>query len=131
MLVLQGRADEALAVAARMPAGYGRDQRFALAHFARGDVAQGDKVLAGLRDLTTKPASDFDVAVSIAEVHAARKDAEGAFHWLDVGLRRAQAQHGAMAPWVYFDEIQVSPFLASLWSDPRWKQLQPPDGYDK
>jgi tetratricopeptide (TPR) repeat protein len=130
-LVLQRRPDEAIAVASRIPAGHVRDQRLALAHFARGDVVTGEQLLANLRELTAKQGFGFEVAVAIAEVFAARHDADGAFHWLEIARRRAQEQHGAVAQWVFYDEFLVSPFLKPLRSDPRWQALRPPDGYGK
>jgi Flp pilus assembly protein TadD len=126
VLVLQGRNDEALTVAARMPAGYQRDRCLALIHFARGDVNEGEMMLQSLRVRAEQPDSNFDISVAIAEVYASRQDSNRAFTWLDMARRRAESQHGEMAPWVLNDDLQVTPFLKPLHSDPRWQGLQPP-----
>ena len=124
VLILQGRADEALKVISRMPAGYRRDQRFALAYFARGDVAEGDAMLARLLALAEKPDSDPTVAVAIAEVYAARNDPESAFKWLDTARRRSESQPGGLLPgWAMHEHLQIAPFLKSLHADPRWGEL--------
>lgn len=125
VLVLQARHDEALTVAARMPVGDAREQRLALIHFARGDVGEGEILLAKLRDRAAT--ADFDVALSIAEVYAVRNDADNAFTWLDTARRRAQIQHGEMGPWVLYDRLQVSAYLNPLRTDPRWQGLRPPE----
>lgn len=123
VLILQGRADEALKVIARMPAGYRRDQRTALASFARGDVSEGNSLLARLLALAEKPGSDATVAVAIAEVYAARNDADRAFKWLDTAHRRSRSDPGLLPSWAMQETLQLAPFLKSLHADPRWRQL--------
>lgn len=123
LLILQGRADEALRVISRMPAGYDRDQRFALAYFARGDVSEGNAMLARLFALAEKPDFDPPVAVAIAEVYAARNDPDHAFEWLDTARRRSRSQPGVLPAWLLQDDLHFAPFLKSLHADPRWDQL--------
>ena len=124
VLFLQGRVDEALNVISRMPAGYRRDQRFALVHFARGEESQGNAMLSRLLALAQTPDSDPTVAVAIAEVYAARNDPDSAFKWLDTARRRSQSQpKSALPPWAMHEDLQSTPFLKSLYADPRWREL--------
>jgi TolB-like protein/DNA-binding winged helix-turn-helix (wHTH) protein len=124
VLILQGRTDEALKVIARIPAGDDRDQRLALAYFARGDVDEGDAMLARLLALAEKPDSDATLAVDIAEVYAARNDPDTAFKWLDTARRRSASQPGGPLPaWAIHEELQLAPFLKSLHADLRWSEL--------
>lgn len=123
VLILQGRADEALKVIARMSAGYRRDQRFALAYFARGDESEGNSMLARLLALAEEPDSDATVAVAIAEVYAARNDADRAFEWLDTTRRTSRSHPGLLPDWAVRETLQLAPFLKSLHTDPRWGQL--------
>jgi hypothetical protein len=53
-------------------------------------------------------------AYDIAQVHAYRRDAEGAFHWLD----RAHKQRDSLITSLKFDSV-----LRSLHGDPRYKAL--------
>ena len=101
VLFLQGRADEALNVISRMPEGYLRDERFALAHFARGDEREGDAMLARLLALAEKPDSDPEVALAVAEVYAAKNDPDRAFKWLDTARRRSKASLGSCQVWCW------------------------------
>jgi TolB-like protein/DNA-binding winged helix-turn-helix (wHTH) protein len=123
VLILQGRTDEALKVISRMPAGYVRDQRFALAYFARGSVNEGEAMLARLLALAAKPESDPAVAVAIAEVYASRNDPDRAFEWLDTAHSRSRGQLGALPDWLLQENLQVAPHLKSLHADPRWRAL--------
>lgn len=125
VLVLQGRYDEALAVTSRVPAGPAKDKRLAMVHFARGNVAEGEALLATLRDHAAKPDFDCELAIDIAEIYAARNDPDSAFTWLDTGRRRAESQYGAAAPWGFYDNLLISPFLRPLRADPRWQALRP------
>jgi TolB-like protein/DNA-binding winged helix-turn-helix (wHTH) protein/thioredoxin-like negative regulator of GroEL len=129
VLILQGRMDEAITVASRMPTGYVRDQRIALARFLQGDVRGGEAMLATVHE-HAKSESDFKVAMAIAEIHAMRGDVDGAFTWLDDARRRAERQHGVTAPWIFLDDLLLSPYLRSLQKDARWQAYQLPKGYD-
>jgi TolB-like protein/DNA-binding winged helix-turn-helix (wHTH) protein len=123
VLILQGRTDEALKVIPRMPDGYRRDQRYALAYFARGAVSDGDAMLARLLALAEKPGSDPAVAVAIAEVYAARNNPDRAFQWIDNARPRSRGQPGGLPGWLLLETLYVSPYFKSLHADPRWGEL--------
>lgn len=122
VLILQGRSDEALEVISRMPAGYPRDQRFALTYFARGSVSEGDAMLARLLALAEKSNSDPEVAVAVAEVYAIRNDADRAFEWLDKARSRS-GQSRYLPSWLLQENLQLRPHLKPLHADPRWGKL--------
>jgi TolB-like protein/DNA-binding winged helix-turn-helix (wHTH) protein len=123
VLILQGRTDEALEVISRMPDGYMRDERRALAHFTRGDVREGDAILAQLRAQAEKPDSDPRVVVAIAEIYAARNDRDRAFEWLDRARPRSARQLEILPAWALRENLQVTPYLKSLHVDRRWVEL--------
>ena len=127
VLILQGRVDEAFKVISRMPDDYRRDQRVALAHFARGDVDEGNAMLERLLARAERPEPDATTAVSlsvaIAEVYATRKDSDRAFAWLDKAHQMMRARPDGLKPWVMRDNLQMTPHLKSLHADPRWKAL--------
>jgi TolB-like protein/DNA-binding winged helix-turn-helix (wHTH) protein/tetratricopeptide (TPR) repeat protein len=127
VLILQGRADEAFKVISRMPDNYRRDERVALAHFARGDVDEGNAMLERLLARAERPEPDATSAVSlsvvIAEVYATRKDPDRAFEWLDKAHQLMQARPEGLKPWVMRENLQMTPHLKSLHADPRWKAL--------
>jgi serine/threonine protein kinase len=102
----QGRGDDALAEAMREPETGYRLWAVAIVEGALNHAAESD---AALRRLIDDHASHW--ALQIAEVHASRGEADGAFEWLnrahadrDVGLAHAQS----------------SPRLSALRDDPRW-----------
>jgi TolB-like protein/tetratricopeptide (TPR) repeat protein len=124
VLILQGRIDEALNVIPRIPAGYSQDKRFALVHFARGEESQGNAMLSRLLALAQEPDSDPTVAVAVAEVYAARNDADSAFEWLDTAHRRSKSQPKSRLPyWALYEDLHYAPYLKSLHADPRWREL--------
>ncbi len=124
VLILQGRMDEALSATRRIPSGYLQDKRFALVHFARGEESQGDATLSRLLALAQDPDSDPTVAVTVAEVYAARNDPDSAFKWLDTAHRRSQSQPKSLLPiWTMAEHLQFTPFLKPLHADPRWREL--------
>ena len=124
VLILQGRVDEALNVIPRIPAGYLQDKRFAVVHFARGEESQGNAMLSRLLALAQDPDSDPTVAVAIAEVYAARNDADSAFKWLDTARRRSKSQPKSRLPyWAMHEDLLYSPYLKPLHADPRWREL--------
>ncbi len=126
ILVLQGRPEEALAVLSRMPDSALRDSRFAMAHFALGELRDAEARLARLIEAATRQTSDFGLAITVAEVFAARKDVNAAFEWLDAARRRALAQPGGkMAHWVVYERLHLAPHLRPLRADPRWGRLRP------
>jgi adenylate cyclase len=123
VLILQRRTDEALEVIQQFPVGYGRDRFLALVHFVRGDVAEGDAMLARLLAAGEAPGGNFEAAMDVAEVYAVKNLPDEAFKWLDVARRRVQgkdqARQGKELKW----ELQSAPFLKPLHADPRWKEL--------
>jgi tetratricopeptide (TPR) repeat protein len=127
VLILQGRADEALKVISRMPEGYRRDERLALAHFARGDVDESNAMLARLLTRAEKPEPDVTSAasllVAIAEVYATRNEPDRAFAWLDKAHRLMRALPYDLKPWVLRENLLLAPHLKALHADPRWGQL--------
>ena len=123
VLILQRRTDEALKAIHQLPAGRRRDVRLALAYFVRGDVVEGDAMLAGLLAQGKAPGADWEVALDIAGVYAVKNDPDQAFEWLDCARRRLYSEHvptpGKELKWT----LQTSPFLKTLHADPRWKEL--------
>jgi hypothetical protein len=107
----------------QLPAGRIRDLFFALAHFVRGDVVEGDAMLARLLAPGRAPGLDSEAAVSIAEVYAVKNDPDQAFKWLDFarrGLGRAGVPiSGKELSWM----LHTAPFLQALHADSRWKEL--------
>jgi serine/threonine-protein kinase len=122
VLILQRRIDEAFKVIHQLPAGHHRDTCLALAYFVRGDVVEGDAMLARLLTLGEAPGADSDVALGIADVFAAKSDPDRAFKWLDLAHRRL---HGGVPmiekEWKW--SLQTAPFLKVLHADPRWNEL--------
>ena len=105
-LLAQGRSEEALAEAQREPEELIRLYALGIAHAVAGQWAEAD---AALRELVGKYADQ--AATQIAEVHAARRDADAAFEWLE----RAFAQRdGGLT------EIKAGPHFRPIHGDPRW-----------
>jgi TolB-like protein/Tfp pilus assembly protein PilF len=106
VLLAQGRGDEALTEAKRESEEPYRLWALAIAHHVLGHGAESDEAL---RELIEKDAEGG--AYQIAEVHAARGEADPAFEWLE----RAYAQRDTGLV-----EVKASPRLRSLHGDPRW-----------
>ena len=123
VLILQGRADDAPDVIARMPDGYLRDSRMALVQYARGNVHEGDEILSHLQALAVKPGADNAIALSVAEIHARRGDADRAYEWLERAGARAPSPADPYPRWDMREMIQTMPFLKPLHADPRWDEL--------
>ena len=123
VLLLQRRTDEALKVIRQLPAGHGRDAFLALAHFVRGDVVEGDAMLARLLAPGEAPGLDSGAAVEIAEVYVAKNDSDQAFKWLDFARRRAGRAGGPVSGKELRWNLHTAPFLKALHADPRWKEL--------
>jgi TolB-like protein/Tfp pilus assembly protein PilF len=105
-VLAQGRGEEALAEALREPDEARRLWALAIIHHAAGRRAESD---AALQELIAK--YEIDSAYQVAEVYAARGEADLAFEWLE----RAYAQRdGGLA------EMKTDPRLRSLHVDPRW-----------
>lgn len=108
-LLAQGRLPEALDEAAREPDPIYRPWALALVRHAAGDRAGADAALAELTGTHAGAA-----AFQIAEVHAARGDADAAFAWLDRAF--AQRDGGLLG-------MGSEPVLRPLHADPRWDAL--------
>jgi tetratricopeptide (TPR) repeat protein len=115
-LVMQRRFDDALALVSTWPQGAGRQEIEALAYRGLNRNAEAnlalDNMIEGFRD------SD---PLRIVEVYAYRGDTDRAFEWLARGTDwissgRLPGPFGGMMPWA----LRLSPFVASLRSDPRW-----------
>jgi tetratricopeptide (TPR) repeat protein len=107
-LLLQGRADEALAEYEKEADPSARLAGRAMALHVRGHRAASE---AALRQLV---AEYGDQAKLIAEVHACRGEADQAFVWLG----RAYDRHDSDLAY-----LKPAPFLATLHGDPRWAEL--------
>jgi TolB-like protein/DNA-binding winged helix-turn-helix (wHTH) protein len=123
VLILQKRSDEALQVISRMPEGYRRDERSAMAHYARGDVRAGDAMLARLRSLAARPDADPGVVISIAEIYALRSDPDRAFEWLEKARKNTRLKAELLPSWMLHENLQATPYFKSLHADPRWNAL--------
>ncbi|HEU4333957.1 MAG TPA: protein kinase [Candidatus Eisenbacteria bacterium] len=109
VLAEQGREEEALAEAGREPEEAYRLRALAIIHHARGRTAEADRAL---EELIGKYAGDS--AYQIAEVCAARGEADRAFEWLE----RAYAQRDGGVT-----ELKPNRLFQALHRDPRWAAL--------
>jgi tetratricopeptide (TPR) repeat protein len=106
-LLALGRVDDALAESLREPQEWGRLYSQAIIHHAAGRRVESDEAL---RALAGKYANN--AAYQVAEVHAARGEADPAFEWLE----RAYAQRDGGVAWT-----KIDPLLRPLHPDPRWE----------
>ncbi|HET7903784.1 MAG TPA: protein kinase [Candidatus Eisenbacteria bacterium] len=117
VLLAQGRKDEARAEAKREPDEGYRLWVVGIAESAAGRDAESS---AALRELIEKYADDS--AYQIAEVCAARGEADAAFGWLDRAV--AQRDGGLIT------ELRTSPFFRAFHADPRWRALMKNLGFE-
>ena len=122
VLVLQRRYDEVHAACFRLPEGEARDHGLALLFDAPGRRTEADAALARLVE---GRGSDLGRNIRLAEVYAYRRMTEEAVSTLqdyrnaiDPGAETSYSQIYRMQ-----HEMDVSPFLAPLHTDPRWKEL--------
>ena len=108
LLVMEGRFDEALQLAATMPEGAERRLAEAIAHHRIGNRVEAE---AALRALIEMQAPEVP-ALQIAEVLAIRGEPDQALAW----LRKVPPGHSRDPT------IEFSPFLRTLHSDPRWEE---------
>jgi TolB-like protein/DNA-binding winged helix-turn-helix (wHTH) protein/tetratricopeptide (TPR) repeat protein len=123
ILILQGRFDEALAVAAELPEGPLRDQCLALVHQANGQQGAADAALARLIAVGEQPGTDAEFKINIAEVYAYRGNRDEAFKWLTRMNQQTRVENALVPGWWSRQELSVSPFLKPLESDARWQPL--------
>jgi TolB-like protein/tetratricopeptide (TPR) repeat protein len=105
--LLQGRAEEGLALAEGESHGVFRNVAFAMIHHALGHPTESDKTLQTLID-----EFGWTAAYQIAEVYAYRNEVDKAFEWLE----RAYTQRD---PGAAYSEGDV--LLRPLHGDPRWQ----------
>ena len=106
-LLIQGRVNEALALAMAESHDVFRNVALAMIHHASGNAAESDVALKTLVDQF-----GWTAAYQVAEVYAWRNEIEMAFEWLE----RAYAQRDPGI--VYTKEDR---FLRPLRKDPRWQ----------
>ena len=106
VFVVQGDPEAAMAEAQRETDVQFRWQALAVAHFALGQKAESNAILADAikRYRTTS-------AINIAAVYAFRGEADQTFEWLDKALQNHEPDIGA---------VPALPYFAKLKSDPRW-----------
>ncbi|HEU4333112.1 MAG TPA: protein kinase [Candidatus Eisenbacteria bacterium] len=107
VLLAQGRVPEACAIAEEEPEPVFRLLSTSIAHHAAGRRAESDE---RLRELIGSYAEGG--AYQIAEVHAARGEADAAFEWLE---RAYEQRDGGLV------EMKPEPAFRALHADPRWK----------
>lgn len=123
ILVLDRQPDAALARMERVPQGPWRDHCLALIHHVRARPAESEAALARLIDSASSDRSAA-VRLMIAEVYAFRGQADEAFRWLASGEHAARNSRAMIAGGSWMTaEMHLSPFLASLHADPRWRSL--------
>lgn len=121
ILLLEGRAEEALPMLEAAAPGRERDVLLVLSEHA---LERSDATPAALERLAADESPDG--ALGLAEVYAALGEIDAAFRWLD----EACSRHGAMLSWSVArcaEQANISPFLAPLRADPRWISI-PADG---
>jgi TolB-like protein/DNA-binding winged helix-turn-helix (wHTH) protein/Flp pilus assembly protein TadD len=114
ILLLEGRAEEALVMLQTATPGSERDVMLVLAEHALG---HSNAMPAALERLASDESPDG--ALGLAEVYAALGEIDAAFRWLDEACER----HGAALSWGEARCVQganISPFLKPLHADPRW-----------
>jgi serine/threonine-protein kinase len=104
--LLEGKFDEAVAVAEHDSADWARLLVVSSARWGQKRVTESD---AALRELIAKYGET--AAYQIAEVYGYRNDKDHAFEWLE----RARRQHDGGLP-----SLRKDPLLTNLHDDPRW-----------
>lgn len=109
VLLAQGRADEALAVALEEPEGCFRLEALAVIHHIAGRKKESDVALRELIDNWADTA-----AYQIASAYAVLQEPDSAFEWFE----RAYRLRDTGLP-----EMKSNPRLRSLHGDPRWPEF--------
>jgi len=109
VLLAQGRADEALAVALEEPEGCFRLEALAVIHHLGGRQKEADGALRELIETAADTA-----AYQIAAVYAVRREPDSAFEWFE---RAYRLRDPGLA------EMKSNPRLRSLHGDPRWLEF--------
>jgi len=114
-LFLKGEFDAALAELEQIPGFAYKATGLAITHYALGNKAQSDEILAELIEFVelTEIGANFD-RYRIAIVYGYRGDADNAFKWLNHSL---ETQSGSLI-WILTETA-----FHGLHSDPRWQPL--------
>ena len=122
VLVLQRRYDEVHAACLRLPEGEARDHGLALLFDAPSRRTEADAALARLVE---GRGSDLGRNIRLAEVYAYRRMTEEAVSTLQDYRNTIDPEAETSYSQIYWmqREMDVSPFLAPLHTDPRWKKL--------
>lgn len=121
-LLLDGRRDEALA-AIEGERGPQAEQCIALVHLARGELAQASEILSHLAAGAEAQPEDWAQLLAIAELQAGMGRIDAAFDSLQSAAASAKISGSAYYSARFVAELQLSPYLAALHSDPRWGAL--------
>ncbi len=113
--VMQGRADEGLAVAAAESHDVFRNMALAMVHHALGNPAQSEAALKALVD-----GFGWTAAYQIASVHAYRGEVDKAYEWLEAAY--SQRDPG-------LSNLATDLLLIPLRDDPRWSPLMKKLGF--
>ena len=105
--LLQGRPDEALAVAEQIDLEQREFHVSSMAYHDLGQAVLSQAALSALKEGYADSAAAF-----IAEVHAWRGEADASFEWLDRAIEESQYMWGSLS----FD-----PAFNNLHDDPRWQ----------
>src|SRR6516164_9259283 len=106
-LLAQGRGEEALAEAQQEPEEWARLRARAIIHHATGRHAESE---AALQELIAK--HQVGAAYQVAQVYAARNEADQAFAWLERAFE--QRDPG-------LSNLKTDPLLRPILADPRWR----------
>ncbi len=116
-LALQGRPDEILRVAARIPEMEGADEEreimHALAHAARGDTAGTEAAVHSLQAALQGPHQER-VRFFLVYIETLRGNARAAFAHIDEGVQRREP---------LMTLLKVDPLLRPLHADPAWASM--------
>ncbi|MGA8031376.1 MAG: tetratricopeptide repeat protein, partial [Casimicrobiaceae bacterium] len=113
--VMQGRADEGLAVAAAESHDVFRNMALAMVHHALGNPEQSEAALKALVD-----GFGWTAAYQIASVHAYRGEVDKAYEWLEAAY--SQRDPG-------LSNLATDLLLIPLRDDPRWSPLMKKLGF--
>jgi len=109
VLQLQGRPQEALAIAEQEADPFWSEYGTLIAFYALGRTEEADARLPGFIEQ-----NQGDSAFQIAQIYGFRSDDDKVFEWLD----RAYVQRDGGLPEMMFD-----PYIRKYWDDPRWAAI--------
>ncbi len=109
VLQLQGRPQEALAIAEQEADPFWSEYGRLIALYALGRTDEADARLPGFIEQ-----NQLDSAFQIAQIYGFRGDDDKVFEWLDL----AYVQRDGGLPEIMFD-----PYLRKYWDDPRWADI--------